>query len=223
MYRNYSSDYPNQVHQLLVSVSKHFLVGAKNRIRHQKKIMDVSLKNFEKSEREHIVHYILRDHFSGFYYVEVASTRNMISLQDFLLRGFLPKPDINFCGIPEALMIPKQVEDYFPRVDKILDTLGIQKIYPPSGFASGMIAVKNWESIMKIPLIPDEGLDDLTLWNPRTPVHYCEVYNSDNFDAWKNRTSKVPIPDAEYVRQVASPQFKLAHEFPLYKPLWERE
>lgn len=181
------------------------------------------MKNFEKSEREHIVYYILRDHFSGFYYVEITSTKNMLPLQDFLLRGFLPKPDINFCGIPDALMIPKQVEDYFPRVDKILNTLGIQKIHPPSGFASGMIAVKNWESIMKIPLIPDEGLDDLALWNPRTPVHYCEVHNSDNFDVWKNRTSKVPIPDAKYVRQVVSPQFKFAHEYPLYKPLWERE
>jgi hypothetical protein len=117
MYHNYKSDFPNQVHQLLVSVSKHYFVGAKNRIRFQKKMMDVSLKNFEKSEREHLVYYILRDHFTGFYYVEVTSTNNMIPLPDFLLRGFSPKPDIDFCGIPVALMIPKQVEDYFSPID----------------------------------------------------------------------------------------------------------
>ncbi len=123
MYRHYKTDFPNQAHQLLVSVSKHFVIGARNIIRFQKKMMAVSLKSFEKSEREHLVYYILRDHFSGFYYIEVTSTKNIIPLQDFLLRGFLLKPDIDFCGVPSALMIPKQVEDYFPPINTMLEDM----------------------------------------------------------------------------------------------------
>lgn len=140
-----------------------------------------------------------------------------------MLRGFLLKPDIDFCGIPAALMIPKQVEDYFPPINTMLEDMNIQKLYPPSGFASGIVAVKNWESIMKIPLIPDEGLNNLTLWNPRTPVYYCKAHNCDNYTIWRNRISNISIPDEEYARQSGSSEFKFAQDYSLYKPLWERK
>ena len=103
----FSSDYPNHVHQLLVSVSTHYVVKTNGQIRFQKKKLDVSLKTFGNSGRVHLIHYILRDVFSGFYYVEVTSSVNMIPIQDFLLRAFLPKPDIYFGGIPKFLMVPK--------------------------------------------------------------------------------------------------------------------
>lgn len=115
MYNHYQSDYPNQVHQLLVTVSKHLFVGAKGQIRHQWKQMDVSLKTLHKSDREHLIHYFLRDHFSGAYYVEIVSSKEMIPLQDFLLRAWMEKPDLHFAGVPTALMIPKAVEDNFSK------------------------------------------------------------------------------------------------------------
>lgn len=221
MYKRYKSDFPNQVHQLLVSVSQHYLIGKTNKIRYQKKPMDVSLKNFDKSDREHLVHFILRDHFSGFFHVEVASTKKMIPLQDFLLRGFLPKPDIKFCGIPVALMIPKQVEEFLPSVIDLLNSLGIQKINPPSGFASGIVAVKHWERIMKVPLLPDEGINSLELLNPRMTAYYCETYNSDNLSIWTDRIKKIYVPEENFARELGSSEFKFTREYPLYKPFWK--
>jgi hypothetical protein len=124
---------------------KTFYIGASSRLRHQWKAMDVSLKNFEKSKREHFVYYLLRDHFSGVFYVEMASGNDLTPVNDFLLRAWLEKPESAFCGIPTALMIPKAVENYFPSVDRMLNELKIEKIYPPSGFASGIRDIPVWE------------------------------------------------------------------------------
>lgn len=174
----FSAAGPHEVHQVLVSVSKHYLVGAEGNIRYQKKAMDVSLRNYQRLDREHLVYYILRDRFSGFYYVEVTSTKNLIPLQDFLLRGFLPKPDLYFGGIPKVLMTPKDVESTFPQIDELLDGLGVVKVYPPSGFDSGISSVKDWEQMMKMPIIPSENLDNIKYWNPRTAMHYLDTFNT---------------------------------------------
>ena len=65
MFVRYQSDYPNQVHQLIVSVSKHLYITARGEIRFQKKAFDVSLDKIGKLPKEHLVHYLLRDHYSG--------------------------------------------------------------------------------------------------------------------------------------------------------------
>ncbi len=220
MYKRYKTDRPNQVHQLLVSVSKHYFIGAKNQIRHQSKMMDISLKHIEKAKKVNVVYYILRDHFSGFYYVEITSTDKLIPLQDFLLRGFLRKPDIPFCGIPQNLMIPKHVEEFFPPIEQICENLGIKSMYPPSGFASGINAVSHWEKIMKIPLIPDQGPCEISSWNPRVSAYYCKTYNSDSLSLWKNNISNVLVPEDEYAKKIGSTTFHFANEYPLFKPLW---
>lgn len=218
----FSAAGPHEVHQLLVSVSKHYLIGARGNIRYQKKTIDVSLRNYIKSDREHIVYYILRDRFSGFYYVEVASTKHLVPLQDFLLRAFLPKPDIYFGGMPRVLMVPKDVEAVFPQVDELLSGLKIAKVNPPSGFDSGISAVKDWERMMKIPVGPD-GLDNIKYWNPRTSAHYLDIYNSENHERWKYYVpEELFMPNDEFVMRIASDEFKNSAQYPLYVPDWKR-
>ena len=59
------SEYSNQLHQLLVSVSKHLYFGSDGQVKYQEKPMEVNISNCSKSRREHLVYYILRDHYSG--------------------------------------------------------------------------------------------------------------------------------------------------------------
>jgi len=224
MPRLFSAAGPHEVHQLLVCISKHYLVGATGGIRFQQKAMDVSLRNYQKSEREHLVYYILRDRFSSFYYVEVTSTKNLIPLQDFVLRGFLPKPDLYFGEIPKVLMVPKDVESNFPQVDDLINGLNIVKVYPPSGFDSGISSVKDWERIMKIPLIPGEDLDNIRHWNPRTAMHYLDTYNAENLERWQHYVpTDLFTPNDDFVSRFASPEFKKAEEFHLYLPEWKQK
>ncbi|MEQ1606446.1 MAG: strawberry notch family protein [Pyrinomonadaceae bacterium] len=217
----FSAAGPHEVHQLLVSVSKHYLVGTTGIIRHQKKAMDVSLRNYQKSDRVHLVYYILRDRFTGFYYVEVVSTKNLIPLQDFLLRAFLPKPDIYFGGLPKVLLVPKDVESMYPQIIDFLNGLRILKVNPASGFDSGIIAVKDWERTMKCALIPDTDLDNIAQWNPRTAIDFLDTYNSDNYEHWKMSVPEdLFCPSDEFLNEFASPAFKRAEEYPRFLPEW---
>ncbi|MCA1626764.1 MAG: hypothetical protein LC742_02205, partial [Acidobacteria bacterium] len=54
----------NESHQLLISVSKHLYVSKSGDITYQKKAMDVNLKNYRRTGREHVIHYIIRDEAS---------------------------------------------------------------------------------------------------------------------------------------------------------------
>jgi hypothetical protein len=90
VYHRYKSDYPNQVHQLLVTVSKHFHIGAKGQLRYQFKAMDVNFNNLEKSEREQIVFYLLRDHFSGVFYADAVGGDLTYIIDGFQLEILTP-------------------------------------------------------------------------------------------------------------------------------------
>ena len=208
-----SADYPNHFHQLLVSVSKHYLVKADGQIRFQKKKLDVSLNTFGNSDRVHVIHYILRDCFSGFYYVEITSSESLIPLQDFLLRAFLPKPDIYFGGMPKLLMIPKQVENLYPSIHGFLAGLNIEIIHPVDGFDSGITALTNWESKFRIALLPEEDIDMVERWNPRTAMPYLRLFNSKKLEFWQKHLGDIFMPSDEYVRKTASPDFRYANEF----------
>lgn len=49
--------YSNQLHQLLVSVSKHLYFGSDGNVKYQEKPMDVNIKNCHKSRKEHLVYF----------------------------------------------------------------------------------------------------------------------------------------------------------------------
>lgn len=216
----FSSDYPNHIHQLLVSVSTHYVVKANGQIRFQKKKLDVSLRTVGNSSRVHVVYYVLRDVFSGFYYVEVTSSEDMIPIQDFLLRAFLPKPDIYFCGIPKFLMVPQQVENLFSSIDEFLAGLNIEIIHPVDGFDSGIAALMDWESKIRVALLPEEDIDMVVRWNPRTAMPYLRHFNSKKHELWQKSVGEVFMPSDEYVRKTGSPHFKYANEYTLHNTMF---
>ena len=95
----YRSDYTNQVHQLIVSVSKHFYILKSGDLMHRRKPMEIKLPKIEQSPREHIVHYLIRDHFSGAFYAEMCSARAMMPLEEFLYRAWSKKESYRSVGV----------------------------------------------------------------------------------------------------------------------------
>lgn len=75
MHHSIVTEYSNQLHQLLVSVSQHLYFGRDGYVKYQKKALDVNIKNCYKSGKEHLVYYILRDHFSGTFTFRIATTK----------------------------------------------------------------------------------------------------------------------------------------------------
>lgn len=98
-----------------------------------------------ESEREHIVHYLLRDHFSGVFYGEMCSSTSLFPIEDYLRRAWSRKDEYIFCGMPEYLSVPKTVAAAFPTIYQFLDSLKIQRSEVTSGFQAGVRDVKTWE------------------------------------------------------------------------------
>lgn len=132
------SEYANQVHQFNVSVSRHLWQMRTGEVRYEKKALDVSLKKLSRSHRVHVVYYVIRDHFSGLLYAEVAFSTQLPSAGEFLLRAWSKKPDMDFCGMPQMMTLPKTVAERFPDLVTWLAKLGVETIAPASGFQAGI-------------------------------------------------------------------------------------
>lgn len=145
----YKTDYPNQVHQLLVSVSKHLYVKQDGGLGWQKKSFEVSLKSLRKSKRNHVIHYLLRDHFTGTFYGEVACSENIMDAMGFLHRAWSQKEQHPFCGVPNAITIPSTVSDMFPATVHLVEALGIHRIKATSGFQAGVRDLRTWEELIR--------------------------------------------------------------------------
>jgi hypothetical protein len=130
----YQSDYANQVHQLIVSVSRHLWVTKEGLLRYQRKPLEVSLAKLARTEKRHVVHYLIRDHHSGLLYAEMAVTPQLFSAREFLLRAWSRTDQLSFSGVTDALTVPKTVADAFPDLLHWLDELGVEAIAATSGF-----------------------------------------------------------------------------------------
>lgn len=150
MHLVYRSDYPNQVHQLIVSVSKHFFLTKNGRVKFQKKKLEYSLANLQQSEKELVVHYLVRDHFSGAFYAEATSSLQLNPVEEFLTRAWSIKDEYVFCGQPENLSIPRTVSDAFPNLLSWVDSHGITRFDVTSGFQGGIRDVPTWENYLRM-------------------------------------------------------------------------
>lgn len=158
------SEYSNQLHQLLVSVSKHLYFGSDGQVKYQEKPMEVNISNCSKSRREHLVYYILRDHYSGTFALRIASTRRLIPLADFLYYAWSEDvgEDKFIRGIPDAIMIPRII--YLEGLAAGLNHLNVSVLHPSSGFASGIRVIRDIE-------------DNLLFFMGRTVDHSLEGLN----------------------------------------------
>jgi hypothetical protein len=147
--QRYRSLHPNHVHQLTVSVSKHYWLTNDGILKFQHKKMEVPLDKVDASKKTHLIHYIIRDHFSGVVYSEVATSRKNISLEEFMFRAWNQKDRFVFCGIPVFLTVPKTVENVFPNIKQKVSRLGVEFPTVTSGFQAGVRDVKTIEEYMK--------------------------------------------------------------------------
>lgn len=180
----YQSEYSNQVHQLVVSVSRHFWRTKSGEFKHQKKPFEVSLASLGKSEKNHLVHYLISDHFSGLFYMEIAVAPTLPSVTDFLLRAWSRKDMLPFCGLPEMLTVPKTVSDQFPDLLPWLAQNSVEVLPATSGFQAGVRDLRTWEQHLRYELAVNQpstqaGLDQVT-------KHLClELGSNDLFGTAK--------------------------------------
>jgi hypothetical protein len=147
MYNIYRSDYSNQVHQLVVSVSRHYYITKQGKYQYQKKPFEVDLG--ESSSKLHVVHYLIRDHFSGLFYAELTDTQHLIPIREFLYRAWSEKREHPFLGVPSGITVPKNVQKLWPAVAGFLAGLGIEVIKVTSGFQGGVRDIRTWEDHLK--------------------------------------------------------------------------
>ena len=149
MIKSYKSDYPNQVHQFTISVSKHFYLTKSGILKYQNKKLDATLKTIESSTKIHIVYYLIRDHTSGLFYAELTTSDKLIEPLNFLYRAWSKKEELVFCGMPKMILVPKTIQLFSPNICQILESNQVEKVNVTSGFQNGIGNITNIEKIIQ--------------------------------------------------------------------------
>ncbi len=145
----YITKYPNQVHLLKISVSRHFYLTKMGVLAYQKKPFDIDLESLPRSNKTHIINYLVKDHYSSVLYGEISTSSDILSPIEFLFRAWSQKTDSSFCGMPEGITIPKTVQVQFPNLIGKIESLGVEIIQVTSGFQGGVGDIKIWEDFLK--------------------------------------------------------------------------
>ena len=149
MMLHYKSDYPNQVHQLNVSISKNYYLLKDGTIKYQAKKFDINWKNYSKTNKIHLVNFLVRDHYSNCFYAELHEIDKMPSVKDFLFNAWRKKEHFEFRGMPRVLILSRKVLADEPDIENATSNLEKFDIeLARNGFATGISALKNWESWM---------------------------------------------------------------------------
>lgn len=145
MLQRYKTNQSNEVHQLVVAVSRHSYVTAAGKFRRQKKPIEVRLDKRETFTKRHVVHYLIRDHFSGLFYAELTDSENIFPVHEFLFRAWSKKESHPLYGIPFGLTVPGTVRTLWPDFVSQLKAAAIQAIDVTSGFQGGIRDLRTWE------------------------------------------------------------------------------
>lgn len=208
MHLSYRSEYANQAHQLAISPSKHLFVTNTGRLKYQKKSMDTSLANLTASAKKHVVHYLIRDHYSGVFYAEIHSSATLIPVEQFLFRAWSRKSEYVFRGLPDFISVPKVVSSAFPAIAVLIRAYGIGTISVTSGFQSGAIRdLKTWEQYIRYEINTEERRL-LAGWTPAVTAEISSELNGEyatrnsKIEKWKYgiREIRVPPPDGWFSR-----------------------
>jgi hypothetical protein len=201
MQQTYQSDYPNQVHQLMVSVSKHFYLLKNGSVKFQKKKFECTLANMHRSEKDHVVHYLIRDHFSGAFYAEAASSSQLIAVDQFLLRAWSKKDEYIFCGLPEHLSVPNTVAEAFPTLLSWVDSQGIKLLEVTSGFQGGIRDLPTWEDYLRMVFAIGEETRLSEVQGKAARINdYLNREHGDRaskIDKWAHRVGTIKLPSGE--------------------------
>jgi len=150
MIKRYQSNYSNEVHQLIVTPSKHYYVTSSGVFKYQKKPFELKLENVDQAKKIQIIHYLIRDHFSGLFYWEICSSDAPIPIYDFLFRAWSKKQHHPLYGIPDFMTVPKNVHLYFPILIRFIEKIGVTYIKVTSGFQGGVRDIRTIEDELKL-------------------------------------------------------------------------
>lgn len=145
----YKSDYSNHVHQLIVTISKHFYVTKQGKFKRQSTEFKAVLDKPSTYTKTHIVHYMLTDHCSGLFYSEVTTTDKIFSVEEFLERAWGEKLKHPLKGLPNLLVVPNSVFNVFPSLKPWLNKKPIELIPATSGFQAGIRGIRSWEEVLR--------------------------------------------------------------------------
>jgi len=195
----YKTDYPNQVHQLLVSVSRHFYILKSGDVSYQKKPFEFDLKTVRKSEKVHVIHYLLKDHYSGVFYAEICTHLDLIPVEEFLFRAWSKQDNIVFCGIPMMIIVPKSVQEFAPGLRSFLNTIQIEQIDPTSGYQAGVREISIWEDEIRTALAFSPRLKSFTALKHSTSELITRLIQrggdkNSRISKWNDKIKQVNLP-----------------------------
>ena len=196
MIQRYRSKYPNHVHQLAGSVSRHFYAGTDGLLKYQKKPFEVSLINVSEQRRRHMIVYTVRDHCSGLFYAEIYFGPAVPSILRFLDRAWSPKSDYIFHGVPELLLFPRTLDRAFPKLKALAVSLGVGLPEVTSGFQSGIRDIRTIEDNLIIAV--GQSTDTATNWVHKTCLFMAEEKARTGIESklelWKRSIPEVRLP-----------------------------
>ncbi len=146
IHKTYKSDYPNQVHQLNLSISQNHYLLKSGEIKYQIKKFDVNWKNYQKTGKRHLVNFLIRDHFSNCFYAEIYPIDETPDMKEFLFNAWREKEKYEFCGIPHLLIIGKHIFEKFPEIENLEKNIGVKVQLASSGFTTGVRSLRDWEN-----------------------------------------------------------------------------
>ena len=197
--QQYSSLYPNHVHQVVVSVSKHLYATRTGQLKYQVKPFDISLPDLP-GEKEHVVIFALRDHTSGIGYAEVKVRSALGTLTSFFAKAWGSKATHPFCGVPELLLLPNAAESAFPGTRTSVEGLGVQVLPVASGFQANIGDVKVIESRFKT--LDGQHADVLQTfgerWSADVANEPSRVRGKSKLEIWKSHVKDILVPPEQW-------------------------
>ncbi|PQA95523.1 hypothetical protein SAMN05421796_1174 [Chryseobacterium piscicola] len=146
---SYRSYYPNQVHQLSFYISKNYYILKNGEIKYQQKKFDINWKNYSKTNKKHIVNFVIRDHFSNCFYAETFPIDQVPHIKEFLFNAWRKKQHFRFCGVPDYLICSKHMLDTFPELKNFSKNTNLIIQLADQGFSTGVRATRDWEENYK--------------------------------------------------------------------------
>lgn len=191
--KQYRTEGPNHVHQLMVAPSKHYYLGQDGLLKCQKKPFALELAGMPQAQRQHLVIYTLRDHFSTMLYAEVCFAPALMPLRVFLARAWGSKHNTPFRGLPELLVTSRKVIEVFADDVAAVAALGVDISPATSGFQSGIhgaLAVERWLGIgIDKPI--EEGLRWLRFFGEKDEKDKVDRTKQSRIDTWTNYVGQV--------------------------------
>ena len=180
----YITEHSNDVHQLMVSVSRHYFITSNGKYKQQKKKFEAQIDKPDSFTKRHAVNYMIRDHFSGLYYAELTDTNNIFSVSEFLYRAWSKKQGNSLYGAPLSISVPKTVRTVWPKLVPFLEEMEIIVIDVTSGFHGGIRDIRTWEEYLRSGPYKTGFPPDFTEVVENSPRAY-EWYQREKFNTWQ--------------------------------------